>query len=107
MSWLFNNYSNSRYDLFPKKRNKKGKIIIRKSLYRKDWYVKREEALRRDKFKCKICSETKPLHVHHINHNKYNCDLSNLITLCAQCHRWCHNKSRQDEIQEKLYFLIS
>ena len=36
----------------------------------------------RDNHICALCKEKKDLVVHHINYDKMNCNLSNLITLC-------------------------
>ena len=45
----------------------------------------------RDKFRCKICHKeekdtSQGLHIHHIDYNKKNNSLKNLITLCGNCH---------------------
>lgn len=45
----------------------------------------------RDHFACRLCGSTKKLVVHHIDHDRENNDLSNLITLCSSCNvkeRW-------------------
>lgn len=43
--------------------------------------------------KCPHRGVTKPLHVHHIDGDKMNCNLNNLITLCEPCHRKAHGKN--------------
>lgn len=40
---------------------------------------------------CQCCRSDKRLHVHHIDGIKKNNNLSNLITLCIQCHMSLHN----------------
>lgn len=49
---------------------------------------------KRDRYKCQNCKITEKQHlikakqnleIHHIDYNKQNCKLSNLITLCKQC----------------------
>ena len=45
----------------------------------------------RDNFSCQVCGKIeepdKPaLHVHHIDHNRSNNTLENLLTLCSHCH---------------------
>jgi hypothetical protein len=58
----------------------------------------REEVRRRDGYICMICKTLKAkgknniFHVHHIDYNKKNCDLINLITLCHTCHMKTHHK---------------
>jgi len=39
---------------------------------------------------CKVCEETEPLTVHHIDGDKGNCEKKNLIVLCANCHYKIH-----------------
>jgi len=44
--------------------------------------------------KCKRCGYNEfagSLHVHHMNKNRYNNNISNLIVLCANCHRALHH----------------
>ncbi|MHB8625771.1 MAG: FAD-dependent thymidylate synthase [Aggregatilineales bacterium] len=45
-------------------------------------------------YKCAICGASKSLHAHHIDPIWHNIDkaydLDNLVTLCAQCHRFIH-----------------
>lgn len=57
----------------------------------------------RDKERCHICGLTqlqsikmfhRKLSVHHINHNKMDCDRLNLVSLCAPCHGKIGNKHR-------------
>lgn len=53
----------------------------------------RDKALRYYDNKCRICTyDEYPeiLHVHHIDHNHMNNDLSNLIILCPNCHAKVH-----------------
>jgi len=52
----------------------------------------------RDDFVCQnpLCGNTEKLVVHHIDYDKMNCELNNLITLCCSCNaqanadRWGH-----------------
>jgi glycerol-3-phosphate cytidylyltransferase len=41
--------------------------------------------LEKDNYKCQLCGQ-KGNHIHHIDYNKDNCSLNNLITLCRKCH---------------------
>jgi 5-methylcytosine-specific restriction endonuclease McrA len=47
-------------------------------------YLKKEVKTR-DNFICKLCGEIENLQVHHIDYDKNNCNLNNLITLCKNC----------------------
>ena len=49
----------------------------------------------RDDRKCRVCGKTekensRKLDVHHINGDKKDCDVKNLISLCMNCHRKLH-----------------
>ncbi len=55
-------------------------------------YLKRS-VRERDGFECVNCKENKMiLHVHHIDENKKNNEIGNLVTLCARCHRLLHTR---------------
>lgn len=101
---------------------KNGKCLPHEKQYRDfhDWYGKNKEkvikrlrrkrldgnwlkALKRDNYRCVVCPNMKSLHVHHIDGNKENNELSNLITLCSACHRAVHRAAKF----KKLQFLIS
>ncbi len=54
----------------------------------------------RDNFKCKLCGihndKTKQgLHIHHIDYNKKNCSLNNLVALCGRCNAKCNSKRQR------------
>jgi hypothetical protein len=47
----------------------------------------KENVKNRDRYRCMICDkETQKLAIHHIDYNKNNIDLCNLISLCYSCH---------------------
>ena len=60
--------------------------------YSLDWKESlREEVRKRDNYKCQLCSCpqeecNEKLHTHHINYNKRDCSINNLISLCRKCH---------------------
>lgn len=66
------------------------------------WLNKRAEILQRDGFRCRYCSETKGLQVHHKHYVEgrlaWEYDDSDLITLCKSCHAKEHNKSSNQKI---------
>jgi 5-methylcytosine-specific restriction endonuclease McrA len=51
---------------------------------------------------CEKCPNIreKPLHLHHLDGNKFNADPSNLITLCIDCHLVIHGWSRTPVAKE-------
>jgi len=59
----------------------------------------RESIRKRDDDTCQECNYTQEqlgytLHVHHIDYDKKNNDMSNLITLCKSCHmKTTHNRA--------------
>jgi 5-methylcytosine-specific restriction endonuclease McrA len=63
------------------------------------WQKKRLEVMKIDNFKCCICdSSVDTLHVHHIRYieNLKPWEYSNslLVTLCADCHDFVHERGR-------------
>mgnify|MGYP003336977495 CR=1 FL=1 len=49
--------------------------------------ILKEDIKKRDNFMCGICGkETQKLAIHHINYDKNNIKLDNLISLCYSCH---------------------
>lgn len=66
---------------------------IRKSLEYKEW---RTKVFERDDYKCRCCGQVGGvLNAHHIQHfakhPKLRFEISNGITLCAECHKKIHN----------------
>lgn len=41
---------------------------------------------------CRVCSDTKDLNIHHLDMNRTNNSLDNLIPLCETCHHKVHHK---------------
>jgi len=64
----------------------------------------RKQVLERDRYSCQSCGynpnsivigKKMKLHIHHIDKNRKNNVLSNLITLCASCHSKLHYRARE------------
>ena len=54
--------------------------------YSVDWTKTLKKSIReRDKYTCQLCGK-EGIIVHHIDYDKKNCNLNNLITLCNSCH---------------------
>ena len=54
------------------------------------------EAFKRDKFQCQICGSMANLEIHHITYKRRGHeDVSDLVTLCADCHQKLH-KAREE-----------
>jgi len=75
----------------------KGKqpITYERFLKTKYWKHVKEIILDRDNYKCIRCGNINNLHVHHTtykNHYNEHKHLSDLITLCSDCHKKEHNK---------------
>ncbi len=55
--------------------------------YSVDWTKTLKRSIReRDKYTCQICGKEPSVSVHHIDYDKKNCNPTNLITLCRECH---------------------
>jgi len=46
----------------------------------------KDKIKKRDNYTCQYCGNRKKLVVHHVDYDKKNCNLKNLITLCNSCH---------------------
>jgi len=53
----------------------------------------RLNALKRDNHQCRCCATSEDLVVHHIDKNKQNNELENLITFCRSCHNKFHSEN--------------
>lgn len=81
-----NNPMHGRGDLIAGDRNGSWKGGISKDPYENTFTESLKTTIRkRDKFTCAVCRK-KGCDVHHIDYNKTNSDVSNLITLCRSCH---------------------
>lgn len=66
--------------------------------YSPEWTKEIRAKIReRDNFRCSICGKTeiengRRLSVHHIDFNKLNCALDNLMTVCNSCHAQITNE---------------
>lgn len=92
---------------------------IENKKYSRWFYYRRKEAFARDNFECRGCGmgvkeleEKYPvmaskkrngsisvLHCHHIDANKRNNSLSNLVTLCPACHAGIHCRYKNWELK--------
>lgn len=69
-----------------------------------EWAEKRQLALARDGYRCRVCNEREHLHVHHRTYiRRGNEDLDDLTTLCESCHDHFHKKFNQQDLMERTY----
>lgn len=55
------------------------------------WENMRQKVFRRDGFKCVVCGEAKNLECHHITYDNLGAEkVSDLVTLCKECHEKTH-----------------
>jgi hypothetical protein len=63
--------------------------------------ILKEQIRKRDNNKCMFCGVPQAeciskLAVHHIDYNKLNCAIQNLISLCKKCHTATNNPRKRD-----------
>jgi hypothetical protein len=94
--------------------NENRKIFNDVNFYPKIFYKNRKIVVDRDEHKCQCCGcgedekRTNKLIIHHIDTNKLNNSLSNLITLCEQCHQSLHGKYDKKTLRRSnIYKLFS
>jgi len=69
-----------------------------------EWKEKREQALDRDSYRCRLCNTDKNLHVHHRTYQRRgNEDLDDLTTLCNECHEAFHERKYQEVLMSQTY----
>ena len=73
----------------------KSNALYRLYLNSEAWQKKRKAVLRRDGYKCQMCGAVMNLDVHHVSYeNLCNEKLSDLVTLCRECHKKLHKGGR-------------
>lgn len=56
-----------------------------------EWQEKRAYMLKRARYRCQLCNESKPLNVHHRTYERRGHeDYADLIVLCGDCHKLYH-----------------
>ena len=73
------------------------------------WKAKRKEAFGVWGFECALCFENKHLHVHHVHYDTlWNEDPeSDLVVLCANCHKVIHIADESFEIKYAKEFTLT
>ncbi|MGB7510498.1 MAG: HNH endonuclease signature motif containing protein [Pelodictyon phaeoclathratiforme] len=75
------------------------------------WAKIRASVLERDRYLCRLCGRDggeEELNIHHIDRNRKHNDLSNLVTLCGNCHRAVHvNYYIPDGLATPIWGIIS
>ncbi len=82
------------------------------NFYPKLFYKNRKIVFDRDEHKCQCCGceqnklLTNKIIAHHIDVNKTNNSLSNLITLCTQCHLSLHRKYPKEILRRSVIYKL-
>jgi len=84
-------YASSKQDVkyVPPKCKRGPKPLPKRELLYPEWTEARKQVIERDT-SCKICGISDNPHVHHIDRDLSNNDLSNLVRLCKNCHFSIH-----------------
>lgn len=76
-------------------------------VYPRSFYRNRKIAFKRDKYKCQCCGTKEHILAHHLDCDKKNNKILNLITLCLQCHFHLHgNYSHKTLRRSNIYKLF-
>lgn len=72
----------------------KRKSAYYRYLESREWRQLRQQAFKRDGYKCTHCGSSKNLRCHHLRYRKnlLLCTVDDLITLCNECHEAWHRK---------------
>lgn len=65
-----------------------------------EWLKKRDQILRRDKYRCTNCYSNIRLNVHHLHYQYFifpwEHDDTSMITLCETCHKLFHDRKENE-----------
>lgn len=64
------------------------------------WRRIRKRVFDRDFWRCQQCARPGRLEAHHVDHNRANNDMDNLLTLCRDCHINHHRPKRTPDEEE-------
>jgi len=89
-----------------KKLRRELKANVRKTLQKQAEKLWKEYCKKRDGYKCRLCSSTHILQVHHVfsrGKTRIFIDVDNGFTLCRDCHMSAtHNDTTKDTIRRKI-----
>jgi hypothetical protein len=86
----YNDNPNSQYNLYNGQFTESLKLEIRK----------------RDNWTCQLCNKKRSTNCHHIDENKSNNIIDNLIVLCRSCHSKYHSCKEEKKTELKKLFVI-
>ena len=72
--------------------------------YRRAFYYNKKKVFVRDGNRCQCCGDHSNLVAHHIDCNKQNNSISNLITLCNQCHVSIHRTYTNEQLKNSIIY---
>jgi 5-methylcytosine-specific restriction endonuclease McrA len=71
-----------------------------------EWRSKRLKVLQRAKFKCEQCKKKQATQIHHKSYRHiFNEPLSDLLAVCATCHREIHGIKEKPKKRRKIRVL--
>lgn len=77
-------------------RTVQGFFVMRKYYQTAHWKRTSRKRKELDNYTCQKCGAKSNLHTHHKNYNRLYAErMSDLVTLCADCHRKLHDKGKR------------
>lgn len=81
-----------------------GSCKLPNTIYPRSFYYNKKKSLIRDKNRCQCCGKKEELITHHIDCNKQNSSISNLITLCKSCHISLHDRYSKATLRSNIIY---
>ena len=76
-----------------------GSCKLPNKIYPRSFYYNKKKSLVRDLGRCQCCGKKEELVTHHLDCNKQNSSISNLITLCKSCHLSLHHRYTKAQLR--------
>ena len=78
------------------------KIKVAKRSFKHGLYSKKTRKIIKNNLYCQCCKKNKSQEIHHLDKNRYNNKIQNLIAVCVKCHNKYHPKPNPPKLNEFL-----